>query len=648
MRAFDHSTSTMSFSAQIGGSHLTRQLTGFSDALGDQGPATQSPAYAQPRSAVNSFFDLDSSTPRGPFEVRVAGITDPGVAGKQNQDDFFLWESEDRRCMIAAVFDGHGRELGQVAAKVAKSALREELARPETIAALRRDPGRTLEGAFARAHAAIEATFAAHYEQQGWLVEKSPDGYLTRSRTRGGGFMCVHGGTTATVVIVLDGRRLVTANVGDSTALLVGLGPLAQPRPAHEWTPLPEPRTPPPPARSGCSSVSTTAGGGGERSGLTPVVAGIAFDPASGDAAMGLGLGLGGGHSSRSSRSDGSGGEACAAPGGGPDPFQLGSPLLAVGGGGEGGVALSAAAAAVTGVLSSRVSMAASTASCVTSSTLSTGSAGSGAFSASVGSAVSVGSVDGPLSASDFGSGASPALRAILPRDFQCVPVPPASCRSYVEVSADHSPESVDEFRRMHAFRPHRVSPHQPELLFVYDTLSPSKLGCPAIFGVDPQSGRAAKTERGSYYKNVRCEWATLVATPPHAPFQDALAFTRSLGDFHLQTYGVSHTPEVWWVDLTAPPAATGAAAGGVPLTPLVPHPIALVLASDGIWDNWQFEEVATFVLAERMIGDVVMSNSAAGAAGELMTANLARARTNFGDSADNMTALVAYFLPRA
>jgi hypothetical protein len=54
------------------------------------------------------------------------------------------------------------------------------------------------------------------------------------------------------------------------------------------------------------------------------------------------------------------------------------------------------------------------------------------------------------------------------------------------------------------------------------------------------------------YYKNVRNEWASLVATPPSAQFQDALAFTRSLGDFHLQTYGVSHLPMIRRIDVTA------------------------------------------------------------------------------------------------
>lgn len=48
------------------------------------------------------------------YKIYAAAITDPGVAGKQNQDDLFLWESPDKQTFIAGILDGHGRDLGQV------------------------------------------------------------------------------------------------------------------------------------------------------------------------------------------------------------------------------------------------------------------------------------------------------------------------------------------------------------------------------------------------------------------------------------------------------------------------------------------------------------------------------------------------------
>jgi serine/threonine protein phosphatase PrpC len=369
-----------------------------------------------------------------------------------------------------------------MAAKVAKAVVRDELARPDVQDRLRADPLPVLTLAFVHAHKAIEEAFRKHYEDGGWLVERAPEGYLTRmNKNRTGPLMCIHGGTTATVLIILDGRRVVVANVGDSTAIIAGLGSAGTLHSVKEWTPmLPH------------------------------------------------------------------------------------KPSAAVRSASDGGAA----------------------------------------------------AISGPL----------PAV----------VPVPAALSSSYMELSADHSPESHSEFQRMTTFRPHTSLPHHPELLFVYDTLTSSKLSCPPIFDVDTRTGKTEKTERGSYYKNVRSEWATLVATPPHAPYQDALAFTRSLGDLHLQTYGVSHTPEVWWMDLVSPADA-----------PLVPHPLSIVVASDGIWDNWKFEEVASYVMTQPRLAEVLRTNSAQTAAAELMTANLERGRINFGSSADNMTAIALYLIPK-
>lgn len=75
---------------------LTRQLTGFGDALGDQGISIQSPAFRAHGSGEKPVFPSDAM----PFEVRLGGVTDPGVAGKQNQDDYFIWQSPDQRCIM--------------------------------------------------------------------------------------------------------------------------------------------------------------------------------------------------------------------------------------------------------------------------------------------------------------------------------------------------------------------------------------------------------------------------------------------------------------------------------------------------------------------------------------------------------------------
>ena len=61
-----------------------------------------------------------------------------------------------------------------------------------------------------------------HYEATGWYVEESEGGYLTKRRRADQPWTCVYGGTTATVVVLVDGRFLINAHVGDSSAMLGG------------------------------------------------------------------------------------------------------------------------------------------------------------------------------------------------------------------------------------------------------------------------------------------------------------------------------------------------------------------------------------------------------------------------------------------
>ena len=140
-----------------------------------------------------------------------AAVTDPGVAGKENQDDSFSWQSPDGSTLVLGVFDGHGRDFGRVSASTARAAFLSALTSPAALAALREDPGPPLVAAFREAHDAVEAALAAACARGGWRVDRTPEGYLVRARPppapAGAPPQCVHGGTTATVLVVLDGRR---------------------------------------------------------------------------------------------------------------------------------------------------------------------------------------------------------------------------------------------------------------------------------------------------------------------------------------------------------------------------------------------------------------------------------------------------------
>jgi len=221
-------------------------------------------------------------------------------------------------------------------------------------------------------------------------------------------------------------------------------------------------------------------------------------------------------------------------------------------------------------------------------------------------------------------------------------------------------------------------------MLFVYDAPSYSKYDCPDVFRVEGSAATPVVTNNGRYYKSVRNEWATLVTTPPHSRFQDALAFTRSVGDLHLQTYGVTCIPDVAVLDLQNMFAERNAKGEVDPNSPAL-----LLVCSDGVWDNWKFQDVVRyFATKENTVlesgrcpaskndqngsgsqssggfqyrsADVSSSQGAMhpdgimqstddvtlGLATRFMDLNKIEAHKNFGNSADNMTAVVCTIYP--
>jgi len=222
-----------------------------------------------------------------------------------------------------------------------------------------------------------------------------------------------------------------------------------------------------------------------------------------------------------------------------------------------------------------------------------------------------------------------------------------------VIITAEHSPECPAEFTRLRSFRCNEQDPRFPSLSVVYDSPSANRSECPPVFRLD-EHGAPHVLNNGCYYKNVRKEWASLVATPGTAEFQDALAFTRSLGDLHLHTYGVTHEPEVQcfsldslWSDLNTSNQLGSElpGGGGDEIDPRVAASVfCIVLATDGVWDNWAYEDVTRFVMHSSCV--VAVQRAADGAqrvAQSFMQRNSVYARRNFGSQADNATGIVAY-----
>lgn len=499
--------------------------------------------------AASSSSSLDHE--RLSVAVAVSGVTDAGSAKcKVNQDAFFTHCDSASSALVLGVFDGHGKEAGRDAALAARDYFRahfQSLTRAD-YAALEQHPQSVFSSMFHSCHAALRSVLKSVYERRGFTVTEQGEYLVKRPANGSGSATSVRGGTTATLVVILDGGRVVlTANVGDSAAVLAAKASGSRHRILRASDALELP------SHDNNSSADSDYGS-------------LDHDDVTAD--------------KRHIRSRSS-------------------------------------------------------------------------------------------------SEISTATRALV-------------------LTGEHAPDSRREFLRARAIRRSETNDAFPGLRFLFDACDPRVQERTLIFQVDAATGELSQRSDGAYLKNVRDEWATLVATPSDAPYPDSLAFTRSLGDFHMHVWGVNCEPSVHVLSLEAIARRTferqrrhqsghsnnqhdheddgfvsntesddNSSSGSESMDDTSDASdrdaveFTLVAASDGVWDAWKYDDLFEFLDASdaKRRARATSGSSSDGptstptdsyavdrAVASLLKANLKRAQSIFGDDADNMTAMVCHF----
>jgi hypothetical protein len=76
----------------------------------------------------------------------------------------------------------------------------------------------------------------------------------------------------------------------------------------------------------------------------------------------------------------------------------------------------------------------------------------------------------------------------------------------------------------------------------------------------------------------------------------------------------------------------------------LVASTICVVLATDGVWDNWIYEDIERFMFDDSCLNATTLnSDGAQRIASSFMKRNNMFAKKNFGNQADNATGIVLY-----
>ena len=172
------------------------------------------------------FVDSSSGTVGTPTRIlkwQVGADTDIG-GGRENQDDYFIWQRPTEGVCILGVLDGHGRDVGKLAAQSGKRFLLAHF--EEHYQKIAANPLEALSEALHFCHLEIKRSFHEELSKNGFEVSEAPEGYLLKRKSGlQQAWLCVHGGTSCSITALI-GTMLYTANVGDSSGILCSNHPV--------------------------------------------------------------------------------------------------------------------------------------------------------------------------------------------------------------------------------------------------------------------------------------------------------------------------------------------------------------------------------------------------------------------------------------
>lgn len=196
------------------------------------------------------------------------------------------------------------------------------------------------------------------------------------------------------------------------------------------------------------------------------------------------------------------------------------------------------------------------------------------------------------------------------------------STKEYL-LTDDHSGNSSSEYYRM----------HKNGAQFKYnDRLKPVS-EWDSVFTMD-SNNNVVKHEldstnyHGKCYTTVRKDWGVYIINP-HDNGQ--LAMTRSLVDTNYHRIGVTHKPVIKTVQVM--PTISGD-------QQVI---ICDVIATDGVWDGWEYSHMTEFVLHETCLNVLTKNQGIQDIANSLKERNMIYGKRHFGTSRDNATLVLVY-----